>query len=217
MLRRSLPLALTIAVHLLLLACFYLARPSTPQLAAAGPQRTMLTLIRPKPAPPVRREVKQPVVPATARPQAPVARPLPARPAPDAAQAAVPVAVEAETPAPDTLAGAPVAGDLAERARRDAGRIDRELRAGKPVALSADSRQARFEQMMASAYIDKSNTLTVDRYQSGDGVTIERLTRGGKSSCYMSGTVNFVPGILRDSSKPKGVSCPPAGAGWTRQ
>ncbi len=69
---------------------------------------------------------------------------------------------------------------------------------------------------MASAYIDKSNTLTVDRYESGEGVIIERLPRGGKSSCYMSGTVNFVPGILSDSSTPKTLTCPPAGEGWAR-
>ncbi|MFC0136227.1 hypothetical protein CR105_02700 [Massilia eurypsychrophila] len=215
--RRSLPLALTIAVHVLLLACFYLARPAVPQLAGAGPQRSMLMLVLPKLLPVVKQEITKPVVRATARPQAPVARALPPRPAPDAPQAPVPVAVEPDAPLPDAFAAAPVAGDLAERARRAAGKIDRQLRAGKPVALSADARQARFERIMASAYIDKSNTLTVDRYESGDGVIIERLTRGGKSSCYMSGTINFVPGILRDSSKPKGVSCPPAEAGWTRK
>ena len=214
MLRRSLPLALTIAVHLLLLACFYLVRPAAPPFAAAT-QRTMLMLIVPKLPPPVKQKIKQTVVRTPSRPQPPVAARTP-RAAPDASPVPVAVPVQPEAPVPDALAGAPVAGDLAERARRSAGTIDRELRAGKPVALSADSRQARFEQMMASAYVDKSNTLTVDRYGSGDGVIIERLTRGGKSSCYMSGTVNFVPGILRDSSKPKTVTCPPAGAGWTR-
>ncbi|MET0857681.1 MAG: hypothetical protein ABWY27_13080, partial [Telluria sp.] len=62
MLRRSLPLALTIALHLLLLACFYLARPAAPRLAAAGPQLTMLTLVLPKLPPPVRQEVGKPDV-----------------------------------------------------------------------------------------------------------------------------------------------------------
>jgi hypothetical protein len=208
MLRRSLPLALTITVHLLLLACFYLARPQAPQGAAAGPQRYMLTLVRPTLPPPVKQEIRKPVVRTATQPRPPVALATPPRAAPEA--------VQADAPVPDALAAAPVAGDLVERARRAAGTIDRELRAGKPVPLSADSRQARFERIMASAYIDKSNTLTVDRYESGDGVIVERLTRGGKSSCYMSGTVNFVPGILRDSSKPKTVSCPPAGEGWTR-
>jgi hypothetical protein len=209
MLRRSLPLALTITVHLLLLACFYLARPQAPQGAAAGPPRYMLTLVRPTPAPPAKHEIKKPVVRTATRPLPPVSRATPPRAAPEA--------VQADTSAPDTLAAAPYLGNLVERARSGAGKIDRELRAGQPAPLSADSRQARFERIMASAYIDKSNTLTVDRYESGDGVIIERLTRGGKSSCYMSGTVNFVPGILRDSSKPKTVTCPSAGEGWTRQ
>jgi hypothetical protein len=211
MLRRSLPLALTITVHLLLLACFHLARHRAPQGAAAGPPRYMLTLVRPALPPPVKQEIKKPVVRTATRPQPlpPVSRATPPRAAPEA--------VQADAPVPDTLAVAPYLGDLAERARRGAGKIDRELRAGKPAPLSADSRQARFERIMASAYIDKSNTLTVDRYESGDGVIIERLTRGGKSSCHMSGTVNFVPGILRDSSKPKTVTCPPSGEGWTRQ
>lgn len=98
------------------------------------------------------------------------------------------------------------------------GKIDLELRGGKPVAvgLSPDSPRARFESLMASAFIDRSNTMTLDRYQSGDGVVIERVTRGGKSTCYMSGTVNFRPGILSDGSRPKTVSCP-RGDGWTRQ
>ena len=70
---------------------------------------------------------------------------------------------------------------------------------------------------MEAAFIDRSKTMRVDRYESGDGVIIERITRGGGSKCYMSGTVNFVPGILHDSSKPQVVSCPPAGGGWTRK
>ncbi len=67
--RRSLPLALTITVHLLLLACFYLARPQAPQGAAAAPQRYMLTLVRPTLPPPVKQEIKKPVVRTTTRPQ----------------------------------------------------------------------------------------------------------------------------------------------------
>ncbi|HEX9171883.1 MAG TPA: hypothetical protein VF861_04410 [Telluria sp.] len=211
MLRRSLPLALTIAVHLLLLACLYLARRAPPPAASTGPRLTMLALIRPAVPPTVQPRTQIPEVRSAVRPQAParVAHPAPIVVAQTPAQA--------DAPAADALAPPPVAGDLMERAKRDAGKIDRELRAGKPVTLSTDSPRARFERIMASAYIDSSNTMTVDRYQSGDGVTIERVTRRGKSSCYMSGTVNFVPGILKDSSKPQTVSCPPSGDGWTRR
>ena len=108
---------------------------------------------------------------------------------------------------------------MLERARRDVGKIDRELRGGAtPVPLvGPDTPQARFEKALAGAWIDRSNTMVVDHYKSADGVIIERITRGGGSKCYMSGVVNFVPGILHDSSKPQGVSCPPPGSGWSRK
>lgn len=208
MLRRSLPLALTIAVHLLLLACFYLARREPPPVAATVPQVYMLALVRPAVPPPAKPTIKPPAPTARAKAPARTVRPAPVpREAP----------AQAEAPAADAPAAAPLAGDLLERAKRDVGKIDLELRAGKAVALSADSPRARFERLMASAYIDRSNTMRVDRYQSGDGVVIERITRRGKTTCYMSGAVNFVPGILKDSSKPQSVSCPSAGDGWTRQ
>lgn len=208
--RRSLPLALTISVHLLLLAGLYLAQREPPPAKSTTPQRYMLALVRPSVPPPAPQQIKKPAVRIATRPQAPV-RVARAAPMVEEAQA------KADAPVPDPLAAAPVAGDLVERAKRDVGKIDRELRAGRPVALSADSPHARFERIMASAYIDRSNTMTVDRYQSGDGVLIERVTRRGKTSCYMSGTVNFVPGILKNSGKPQSVTCPPAGDGWARQ
>jgi hypothetical protein len=207
-LRRSLPLALTIAVHLLLLTCFYCARRAPLPPASPTPVTMLLALIRPSPPPPVRQPDKPQETSIATRPHAP-ARAAPAQ--------VVPATTAREDAPAEAPSQAPVAGDLVERAKRDAGKIDRELRAGKLVALSADSPRARFERMMASAYIDRSNTLTVDRYESGDGVIIERLTQRGKATCYMSGTVNFVPGILKDSSKPRTVNCPPERDGWTRQ
>ncbi|MES2758137.1 MAG: hypothetical protein V4693_12255 [Pseudomonadota bacterium] len=209
MLRRSLPLALTIAVHLLLLASFCLARRAPTPTASPGPVTYMLALVRPSIPPPVRQQIKKPEVRIATPPQtvrAARAAPVVRAPSP-----------QDEAPAAEALVAAPVAGDLVERAKREVGKIDLALRAGKAVALSADSPRARFERLMASAYIDRSNTMTVDRYESGDGVFIERITRRGKASCYMSGTVNFVPGILKDSSKPQTATCPPAGEGWTRQ
>lgn len=209
MLRRCLPLALTITVHLLLLACLYLARRQPAPSASAGPQLTMLALIRPTVPPSVEPKKEIPKVRTAVRPQATVRV---ARPAPIVEQAPL----QADAPVAEALAAAPVTGDLMERAKRTAGIIDREMREGKPVALSANSPRARFERLMAEAIIDRSSTMTVDRYQSGDGVTIERATRRGKARCYMSGTVNFVPGMLKDSSKPQPVTCPPPGDGWTR-
>lgn len=67
---------------------------------------------------------------------------------------------------------------------------------------------------MSAAWIDRSKTLVMDRYVSPDGMAITRLTREGGARCYMSGTVNFVPGILHDSASPQEVNCPPASSGW---
>jgi hypothetical protein len=204
--RRSLPLALTIAVHLLLLACLYLARRDVPP-APAGRQREMLVLLQPRIRPALPEPAVQPHAPRAAR-----ARPSPRLPA---------AIVEAPAPPPEAAPAPPatpaVAGDLFERARRASGKIDRELRAGAPTRLSADSPGTRFERAMAAAWIDRSHTLVMDRYVSPDGVAITRLSNGSGAKCYMSGTVNFVPGILHDSARPREVSCPPAGSGWTRQ
>ncbi len=205
-LRRGLPLALTIAVHLLIAALLLARRPPPP--VPAGPHSYLLMLVRPAVPPPVRAQAAPSKERGASR-----ARP-PARPAPTALRTPAPP----QASAVDQPTAAPFVGSLLERARRDVGKIDLELRGGKPVAvgLAADSPRARFESLMASAFIDRSNTMTVDRYQSGDGVVIERVARRGKSTCYMSGTVNFRPGILSDSSVPKTVSCP-KGEGWTRQ
>ncbi len=110
-----------------------------------------------------------------------------------------------------------------EQAKREAVAADRAMRASAPPekpkepALSGDSASERFEKVAAPAFIDRSNTRIVDQYRSADGVIIERITYGGKSYCVTSSTVNYVPGILHDSSKAREVTCPPADAGWVRK
>ena len=116
-----------------------------------------------------------------------------------------------------------------EQAKRDAVAADRAIRAAEPPAkpkkpekpktpaLSGDSASERFEKAADAAFIDRSNTRIVDQYRSADGVIIERITYGGKSYCVTSSTVNYVPGILHDSSKAREVTCPPANAGWVRK
>ena len=110
-----------------------------------------------------------------------------------------------------------------EQAKREAVAADRAIRAAEPPAkpkapaLSGDSASERFEKAAGAAFIDRSNTRIVDHYRSADGVVIERITYGGKSYCVTSSTVNYVPGILHDSSKAREVTCPPANAGWVRK
>jgi hypothetical protein len=111
-----------------------------------------------------------------------------------------------------------------EQAKREAVAADRAIRAAepppapKPPALSGgEAATERFNKAADAAFIDRSNTRTIDHYRSADGVVIERITYGGKSYCVTSSTVNYVPGILHDSSKAREVTCPPANAGWVRK
>lgn len=207
---RSLPLLLTILVHLVL-AWLYLTQRAAEPGGPSAPQRFFVALV----ARPVPRAPQRPLRPPPMRTPLPRATPVHAVRQP-AAPAALPVAPIEAAPLPAQPASA---GDILERAKRDVGKIDRALRGGVSAvpAVRPDTPQARFEAMMESAFIDRSKTMRVDHYESADGVIIERITRGGSSKCYMSGTVNFVPGILHDSSKPQSVSCPPAGSGWTRK
>jgi hypothetical protein len=210
--RRSLPLALTIAVHLLLAACLYLARRHPPPNSPPSRQSVLILLgARPLAAPPT--------TPASGTVPRTSDRHAPPRPLPHPSESDTPAPVSgaaAAAPAPELLP--PGAGEIVARARRDAGKIDRALRAATPLpSFSADSSRARFERAMAAAWIDRSNSVVEDRYVSPDGVVITRLTRNGGTACYMSGTVNFVPGILHDSARPQSVNCPPADSGWSRR
>jgi hypothetical protein len=73
--------------------------------------------------------------------------------------------------------------------------------------------RARPPPRLPAAGIDRSNSSVMDRYVSPDEVAITRLSRGAGAKCYLSGTVNFVPGILHDSARPQQISCPPSGSG----
>ena len=111
-----------------------------------------------------------------------------------------------------------------EQAKRDAVEADRDIRAAAPPATTkepalsgGESLSERFDKAAGAAFIDRSNTRIIDQYRSADGVVIERITYGGKSVCVTSSTVNYIPGILHDSSKAREVTCPPANAGWVRK
>jgi len=112
-----------------------------------------------------------------------------------------------------------------EQAKREAVEADKEIRAEQPqpakknpdFSNNAETPLERFDKAADAAFIDRSNTRVIDQYRSPDGVTIERVTYGGKSYCITSSTHNYVPGILHDSSKAREVTCPPANAGWERK
>jgi hypothetical protein len=132
---------------------------------------------------------------------------VPASSAPDpaapTATASTPSAVDIAQPAapaadarPDTAAPAlPAAtqGSFAlGLAKHQAGRIDRELRKGKPgVPTEADTPSARFERGLAAAHIDRSLTLQSDTYTSPDGVVIYRFRQGNRVRCRRAGSVGI--------------------------
>lgn len=130
------------------------------------------------------------------------------------------VARQATVPAPTAKGVA----DL-EKAKREAVEADKDIRADQPepgkknpdFSSNAETPIERFDKAAEAAFIDRSNSRVIDQYRSPDGVTIERVTYGGKSYCITSSTHNYVPGILHDSSKAREVTCPPANAGWERK
>jgi hypothetical protein len=82
--------------------------------------------------------------------------------------------------------------------------------------MRPDSAQARLEKGIAAAYVGGSRGFTLDYYVSPDGVVITRKTTSGGVVCYMSGTINFTPGILHDSEKPQAVKCPADSEQWRK-
>jgi hypothetical protein len=115
----------------------------------------------------------------------------------DTAQAVDPAAdarALARTPAgASSVQGASTQGGfLAGIAKHQAGRIDRELRKGKPgVPTEADTSMARFQRGLESAHIDRSLTLQSDTYTSPDGVVIYRFRQGNRFRCRRAGGVGM--------------------------
>jgi hypothetical protein len=201
---RLLPALAMLALHAAFLLAWLVAqRPTTPAGATAYILATMVPTPRleatPKPA--LRPRAQQPR--SAAAPQQPA--PAPAVLVPDA------------KPEADPLVEAAPAG-LLEQARRAAGPADLALRDGKPLPplVRGDTQWARFEHALEGAHVGGARTVIMDRYVAADGVAITRVTIGSGVRCYMSGTIGARNGILEDTSRPKGVSCPPGNAGWTR-
>jgi hypothetical protein len=212
--RPALPLAVTLALHLLLALVWLHGRPHRPA-GDGAPEvlSSLLPLTLPAPAPVARK----------ARPQrpAPAARRIPSLPVHE------PASVPAPTPAAAPVA-APAAGDIVARAIQDAGKIDRELRYGKPGVLS-DTGWSRLERGLAAAHIDRSRGVTTDSYTSPDGVVIYRSRQNGKQRCRMSGSIG-PPGVERSAGAILAgagsgggggtagtIDCPSGERDWTRR
>ncbi|MES2295737.1 MAG: hypothetical protein V4582_01780 [Pseudomonadota bacterium] len=218
--RAGLPLALTLLVHLLLVLAWCFSRGSRPVEHAqreelvylqVSASRAPVDVPKPRPLRAVAAPISAPsqakpsIKDATIRTEPLLAAPLtaaPARPAPSISAAPL-----------DPLA-APAQSSLSAResALRDAGNIDRDLRGKIAPAARQGTPFSNFQSALAGAHIEKS-PVQMARYTSPDGVVITRVTQGSKVRCYMSGTVNFAPGVLKDGARPQPVNCPTSG--WT--
>jgi hypothetical protein len=154
----------------------------------------------------------------TASPPAPANDPMTADT--PAISNATPTAGKAATASP----AAPAGGFEFGLAKRQAGRIDRELRKGKPgVPDEADTPWARFKRGTESAYIDRTLTWQSDTYTSPDGVVIYRFRQGNHVRCRRAGGVGMpqagMPGTgsatLPGANSAMNVDCP-KGVVWNQ-
>lgn len=151
--RRAPGLLLVAVLHLGLLYAFLQARPRPEQdHAPRGPAIQWLPYTAPVPAKPAAVPVATvPRKPAIVRHAAPITLPPPAMPVPAEAPAAPAPAAVAETPAPPASSAA----DILAQARRDVGKIDKELRKEFPQRGEQkfeDTAYKRMQQGFAEAY-----------------------------------------------------------------
>lgn len=231
-------LALTLLVHLLLVLAFVRSRDQQGAQETGSRERFLLVPLLPAPPAKPRATGRRPPPPAAPVRRAPRDTGLPpsaaalptvqALPRTDPAPALPPAPA---APANDAAPAAMSAADILARARKQAGAIDHELRAGKPgVPRTADTPGARLRQGLESAYIDRSHTEVMDTYTSADGVVIYRFRQGNKVRCRTTGSVGLgIPGgysqgaVLAGAGSMGGggtagtVACPNDDRGWVRQ
>lgn len=193
--RNRAALALIFGMHMLaLLGWMQQRRQSSPTIDA--PQVVSILLQPRRPA-----AVSPPASTVPVRPAAPPAVPAPHALAatPDAVPAPVPAAVPAleEIRTPIDVRQAIREQREAEGgfslglSRRQAGRIDRELRKGKSgVPDEPDTPMGRFRRGLEAAHIERSMSVQEDSYTSPDGVIVYRRRIGNVTVCRRSGSIN---------------------------
>jgi hypothetical protein len=208
--RRPVGLAVTIAVHALLLLGWQLTR-RLPVAAPPDPVRTTIQWIR-LPAPPARPQPRR----EDARPE-PARVPAPARPSaitllpPPAVPAAPPAATALAAPAssPPSSAGAANAAAMLERARRDAGAVDRALRKENYPYIVAppDSPQIRLRKGIAAAgQMEPGMDELVNN--TGDGARRTRVVAGGQTYCMTERSPATSIDMIEKHGKWRQTNCP---------
>jgi hypothetical protein len=128
----------------------------------------------------------------------------------------VPTPVSPDPSEPSAEKTLPTAADIMAQARRDLGKIDKEILGRMPAipAQRPDSLQARLARGIENAFVGDTAEVT-DHYTSADGVVYSRVTRGTRSTCFMNGA-STLASATRSGGKWMQVNCPPADSGWVR-
>jgi hypothetical protein len=231
--RRFAGLALTVLVHAALVLCWQMARRLPPSAPQADPVRTSIQWIQlqprqaeaPKAATPARPETvpaqpkKLPQAPAApitlSAPPATLANPPAAAPSSPAASAATPAA-EPAAPATAGAATPPTGRQILERARREAGSIDRALRKeNNPyIAAPLDSPQIRMRKGMDEAAALAPNRLwEAPKIQelvnnTGDGARRTRVITGNGTYCLTERAPTTSIDMIEKHGKLRITSCP---------
>ena len=233
----SLPLALVLAFHLILVVLWL--SNGRRQIDQGAEQRhftlTWVPALRPQKAQkprlqaPTRAPEPPPGVPRALAPWAP--KLLQVVPTIDAET--IPGQVDMSQRSIATAPSAPDAVDVTQMmdtAKRQAGLIDRELRGGKPAPLTSDPDLpiVRFRSALESAFADRSRTMVMDVQTQPDGVIVYRFRRGGKVWCRQSGDggpsmIEHSDGARQAGAGSRGgagkagtVACPSGESGWSR-
>ncbi|GAB3439746.1 hypothetical protein NX773_15530 [Massilia solisilvae] len=178
--KRHWPLVVSLAVHALLAGAWLHSASRPPAGEQARREFTVRLLVTP---PALRAPAPLPSPERDGRGKPAIAAAVSARAAP----AEVPVRAE---PAPITSQApvAPSAGDILAAARRDVGKIDRDLR-GKSGGTMKMQDGNRFERAIAGAHVDGSRTGSLEEYVGPDGEVLYRKRVGDRVSCRQSGSV----------------------------
>jgi len=231
--RRSTGLALTMLVHVALLVGWQMSRPAFMPDSGPAPVRTRIQWIRlaplaapvPKPVPKPEQMPRSParaaapITPATPQRTAPsspaetpAAQPAPVAPAAPATQPAGPQPITPQAAPANT----PSAADILKGAKRDIGKIDRDLRKqNNPyIVLPPDSPQLRMRRGMETAHnlappriweAPKIEALVND---TGDGARRERVITGNGTYCITDRGINTSIDMIEKHGKQRITTCP---------
>jgi len=220
--RRTTGLALTLLVHVALLVGWQASRSLPMPDGGPAPARMRIQWIRLPPPPPPVPKPKAVAKPAQVeKPPARAAAPVtPAAPATPQHAAPAPAATQPAGPQPVTSpaapASAPSAADILKGAKRDIGKIDRELRKDNNpyIVLPPDSPQMRMRRGMETAHdlappqiweAPKIEALVND---TGDGARRERVITGRRTYCITDRGINTSIDMIEKHGKQRITTCP---------